>query len=1390
MGLRPRPRRQAGCFLAAVCLVAVATRAGAHVGPDTALPSHTCIHDTLDQVATTGEVAYDAHPFEASGGGHEHSGGGGVETEKRTRDAPASQPRRAATDGAGHEHSRRLHQYGSPGGGSVYAGYQPLRVALDWQGGSGQGAVLVFTTTRAALQLTAVRLSKRASTGSTLSPAALSFLNVTLLPTALAWWSHALSVYPVSQPLTFGTAGGSGLSCGPAAALTGPFASTDLVVRAYVGSVPGQSVTQPSANVAAACAAEAQECSVDILNCSAQTATCAGTTALAGSQGALTAACSAQADTCLAAGTACGAALQSCGAISATLHTTSSGTLAFTSVCHRDQYGRPVASQITFVASAVSGAASAAAAALANTSSSMAGGLAMVPTLLAEPNARFLFSITLHELGHALGFNAASVPLFRDVMSQGAPRANASTPGSNSSTSALGVGLPPSLMQLPQERMYRFSCALAPTSQVALAPDTCVFKLSTPAVLAAASAHFACDPDTLLGAELENQDTTAGAVYGSHWEMRLYADELMSAILVFQDVAVSAETLAFFADSGWYAPNDAARSLVNARKRTTGGQGQGCAFAVGGCINPVESVNAAGVTTPYGAASPSAAAAALASAPGVSLAQAYAAAAVTMAGTPPHFCTVPGAKLCTFDLRSLGTCAMANLPVVKPQFSWFWTTGTPLAGGALSQPDFCPIALPTESCASSTSSSAASSSSGVMGDVRGDDSFCVYSTLNSGANGSSAQGASATTVYVPACYTATCNALASAVTITAVDAGGNSRSVVCTTAQVGKAIQVPGFSGQLLCPHVPTICGTAPDVCAGFRWSGTTQGVGLAAAVAAGVALLIYTPLRLAVHTSACAGADDDDDDAPVPKRKAGDDDTDVNGVEGVEGTGDASTTAADTPPKRPASSAVATYVAQVLHEHPLCRLVRSFGIKAANATRTLHPGDVVQVLQYEQTPGGIALDLLLRLGTSQYLPPPPPLESWEQRMWRHSYATAAHPAWFTVTDSHERSARGAVLLRLAGCDFVATSPGADAAPRWLPLFRACGPDGPPQLTAPQTNGHDVGAFGGAPQRSPQLLQMNGNGGGPAVPTAREDPRNAVWTPYFYREHVITPLVGDMPAVLRPPAVLASGLSGKPMRRFAALLTLHGPATLFLCALEAKLLGAALQHACAPTGMAIMARAPAVAMVTCTLAYASRCSGMMWSQPELMAHRTFWLLWLLATTACCAAFLWAVALNVAAASGMQLLSSSDAPTELLVPSADSYVGYCNQADVRDCAAAAVRRIGIAWGAAILVDLCVLWPLALVMSRHVWKDGVATWPEVSDDSAQEQGGSGETAAGHQAGGRQAGPPPVAVRDDGSGPAAGYSTPVKRSNSAGVEDGNATPGSATRREALNVQSGAWN
>jgi Leishmanolysin len=1333
-----------------------------------ACAGHTCVHDAVLQEngpGSTQHVAYDNHPFESS---HAHGAGSSSDAhssasegfaEEQFDDAPSGVPRRLfAASG------RSLSQLTSSpstvglGTSNVYSGFAPLRIAVDWQGGV--GATL-------------------------LTPAALSFLRNTLLPTATAWWSSALAVQPVAAPgLNFDVAG-TASSCGPASPLNGTFAA-DLVVRVFVSGSTTSTVVQPaSPAAAAACSQYAQQCSVTVLNCSSSTATCLSSSAgLSASQQ-----CSAQEQTCAAASAACNSAIQACLATAATSKTLTSGTLAYSSTCVRDHYSRPIVSSLNYVATAVASAANASGTLFAGAP----GGLALIPQLIADANARYLLAVTLHELCHALGFSAGSVPLFRDILNSGALRAQQQAVNTSGS-SALGVGLPSSLMQLPQERMYRTSCASLPASQVALQPQACVFKLATPAVTAAAAAHFGCDAAKILGAELENQDTTVGATYGSHWEERLYVDELMAPVLVFPEIFVSAETLAFFADSGWYSVNYGATAALNARKTISWGEHQGCDFALGNCIN-----TAVTGTSGLPVASPSAVAAVLASTPGLTALQAAAAAVVTPSGKPAHFCAIPGAWQCTYDLRGMGRCAMADMGLgLEPQFAWFWETATPTAAGAFSRADYCPIVLPSASCASAAGMT---SSSAVAGEVRGSDSFCVMSSLNTGghgANGSSVNtGASASlapgaAVYVPACYSATCNQKRTVVTITAVDASGVQRSTSCTAAQAGTPQLIPGIEGSILCPYVGSICGVAPDTCAAFKWSGTTQGVGLAAAVAFGLMLVVYTPLRVLAHTGACSGDDGDD----VDSREAAKED------EKAAAKGDEQNAATDSGAAKK-TSPVATYLSQVLHEHPLCRLARSFNHVAANGRRQLKVGDVVQVLTYEEAPGSIALDILLRLGTSQYLAPPPPLDTWEKRVWRRAYASHVHPAWFVVTACHERDARGAILLQLAGYDFsnnVNAPVGASSDPpaaRWVPLFKACGPNGAPQPVdlsaldvdnrAKGSGAYDpYGSFGGPSRRqqSGSYLSQEVRG-----PSARDDPAVLTWSRYFYREHVLLPLVGNMPDMLRPAAVLATGLSGRPWRRAATLLSFHGPACLFLCALEARLLGAAQQHACAMLSKAVMSRAPAVAMVSCTLAYASRCSKRMWTHPELMSSRTFWHIWTLFTVASCAALLWALSLNVAAASGMQLLSSDKAPTALLVPGAEQFAGYCKKADVRQCASDAVRRIGITWGATLLFDLAFMWPCALVLSRHLWKDDISRWPE-EEEEEQGTANEGKPANGHTYMNPLAQEQPSPARNG----VAAAASPMKRDASApnGFDTAAAAgPGSPDRKASLQAEAkaGAW-
>jgi hypothetical protein len=55
-----------------------------------------------------------------------------------------------------------------------------------------------------------------------------------------------------------------------------------------------------------------------------------------------------------------------------------------------------------------------------------------------------------------------------------------------------------------------------------------VAKLVTPRVMQVARNYFDCPG--LNGVELENQPTSSGSCYGSHWEERLFEQELMTAL--------------------------------------------------------------------------------------------------------------------------------------------------------------------------------------------------------------------------------------------------------------------------------------------------------------------------------------------------------------------------------------------------------------------------------------------------------------------------------------------------------------------------------------------------------------------------------------------------------------------------------------------------------------------------------------------------------------------------------------------------------------------------------------------------------------------------------------------------------------------------------------------
>ncbi|KAI0225331.1 Leishmanolysin-like peptidase [Lamellibrachia satsuma] len=89
--------------------------------------------------------------------------------------------------------------------------------------------------------------------------------------------------------------------------------------------------------------------------------------------------------------------------------------------------------------------------------------------------------------------------------------------------------------------------------------------------------HFGCSH--LEGAELEDQDVSSGT--GSHWEKRLFENEVMTAS-VSQNPVYSRITLALLQDTGWYDVDYEKADMLY------WGRGLGCEFAMTSCMDYME----------------------------------------------------------------------------------------------------------------------------------------------------------------------------------------------------------------------------------------------------------------------------------------------------------------------------------------------------------------------------------------------------------------------------------------------------------------------------------------------------------------------------------------------------------------------------------------------------------------------------------------------------------------------------------------------------------------------------------------------------------------------------------------------------------------------------------
>ena len=194
----------------------------------------------------------------------------------------------------------------------------------------------------------------------------------------------------------------------------------------------------------------------------------------------------------------------------------------------------------------------------------------MLPASVTAAGYADLLSTVLHELTHVLAFSSSLFPYFRD--DAGVPRTARDSYGYPADIYYQGNKVVASGSTISYANERGMDCswggagswvtANIPYGLVATKdPGDCVARISTPRVKAAARAFFNCD--TLEGAELENQDTSAGFVQGSHWEARTLGGEFMAAYSS-AGAKISPITLAVFEDSGWCAapPVPARRALA------------------------------------------------------------------------------------------------------------------------------------------------------------------------------------------------------------------------------------------------------------------------------------------------------------------------------------------------------------------------------------------------------------------------------------------------------------------------------------------------------------------------------------------------------------------------------------------------------------------------------------------------------------------------------------------------------------------------------------------------------------------------------------------------------------------------------------------------------------
>ena len=420
-------------------------------------------------------------------------------------------------------------------------------------------------------------------------------------------------------------------------------------------------------------------------------------------------------------------------------------TLGYAYACRFDQYNRPILGFINFC-----------------------------PAALRASTDATATSTAAHEMAHALGFSSQLFPQMRedDGTTPRTPRGNDGQVVESSYTCADGA---------QHDERPAASTTLV-RSTVRGNPNA--FTMVTPRVKAEAIKHFGCS--TAIGAELENQPTGEGC-WGSHWEQRLFQDELMAPVGSGIST-LSSFTLAAFADMGFYSVN------ASMADELLWGKGMGCEFINGKCIDPDTGV--------------------------------------AQGSNQGYFCS-SSSKSCSLDLTAKSTCDVATFTtdITPAYFQYF--PDKKKQGGADITMDFCPYfkKYSNQDC---TDASHVDTTQNARGEIYGDSSRCFDSTLIQ-------EGYVFQDGVVQTCFRTQCLGDGT-VQISATTEAKNIVSVVCASADKGTEKTMPnGFKGNIVCPDVDAVCRVAkPSVlmtCSGVVGStGSSSGAGESTGTAPGTA--------------------------------------------------------------------------------------------------------------------------------------------------------------------------------------------------------------------------------------------------------------------------------------------------------------------------------------------------------------------------------------------------------------------------------------------------------------------------------------------------------------------------------------------------------------------------